>query len=255
MNAGNDERSRTTHAPLSASATGSSVIALIVLVVVFTWWQTVAFIDGEPALDWFVLGLRWMFPVMGLAAPVLSVVGIVLAAKALLRIRHDGRAKLREKAFALGSLLVCGFYLLCITPSIPWQVTRRTTGECIANIHQLVIALQMYVHDNDNTFPEASVWSDRLRPYIRNGKVFVCPAAPSVRSGYAYNRSLSGRRYASIEEPALTVAIFESDLGWNAAGGPGMLPKRPRHDNDDTYGFADGHVRFLLRSERGRLRF
>jgi prepilin-type processing-associated H-X9-DG protein len=43
------------------------------------------------------------------------------------------------------------------------------------------------------------------------------------------------------------VAIFESDRGWNAHGGPQLLPRNPRHVKGDNYGFADGHAKWYAR--------
>jgi len=56
---------------------------------------------------------------------------------------------------------------------------------------------------------------------------------------------------SAVENPDLTLAIFESDAGWNAVGGPQLLPDEPRHFGGDNYGFADGSVRWLPRKKLG----
>jgi hypothetical protein len=45
-----------------------------------------------------------------------------------------------------------------------------------------------------------------------------------------------------------TIAIFESDAGWNASGTPEqMLPATPRHLGGDNFGHADGSVYWVSR--------
>jgi len=45
------------------------------------------------------------------------------------------------------------------------------------------------------------------------------------------------------------VLIFESDAGWNAAGGAELLPDEPRHKRGDNYIFADGRVDWVPRKK------
>ena len=112
----------------------------------------------------------------------------------------------------------------------------------------------MYAGDYD-ALPPAATWSDRLRHYV-NPDVFICPEAPNLRSGYALNRALAGMSVAEfLKLPRLdrTVLIYESDLGWNGAGGPDTITARPRHRGQDTFAFGDGRVEFRKRDRESDL--
>lgn len=60
--------------------------------------------------------------------------------------------------------------------------TARTTT-CSANLHQIGLALQLYVNDNNHHYPTRDapfgnadcVWADLLAGYIRSPEVFQCP--------------------------------------------------------------------------------
>jgi prepilin-type processing-associated H-X9-DG protein len=123
---------------------------------------------------------------------------------------------------------------------------------CLSHVKNISLAVQMYAADNDDHFPPAGEWCDVLDEYVKNRDVFQCPQA---RGGpgwnYAYNPLLSSRSMYDLADLANTVAIFESDAGRNAAGGPELLPDEPRHLGGDNYGFADGHASWLKRKSAG----
>jgi len=122
---------------------------------------------------------------------------------------------------------------------------------CTSNLHQLGTVFMMYTADNEGKFPEASAWCDALTraEYLSASVVFQCPEAPTLRSGYAFNENLSGVDIDDIPSLAGTVLLFESDVGWNAAGGPEAMISTPRHPNGYMIGFVDGHVECV--SEEG----
>ncbi len=130
-----------------------------------------------------------------------------------------------------------------------WVVSRAARGsaeedQCRANLRHLTEALRMYASKNHDVLPSADCWSDLLLPYVADRKDFVCLAAPKLRSGYAYNRALAGRRLSALENAKHLIAFYESDQGWNAAGGPELLTRRPRHGLHnkvlDLYGSVAG---------------
>jgi hypothetical protein len=120
---------------------------------------------------------------------------------------------------------------------------------CLSNTKQLALALQMYVMYNNGAFPVADTWCDSLADYVTNDDVFRCPSASDPSCGYAYNRALAGVQLSQIADPESVVAVFESDSGWNAAGGASLLPSAPRHLERDSYGCADGSARRVKRAE------
>jgi prepilin-type processing-associated H-X9-DG protein len=120
---------------------------------------------------------------------------------------------------------------------------------CLSNVKNISLALQMYVADNDDRLPPADGWGDGLYEYVKNREVFNCPHAAGPEGSHAYNASLDGVALAALADPGQTIVVFESDSGWNAVGGPELLPDIPRHSGGDHYGFADGHVEGLPRKQ------
>jgi len=151
----------------------------------------------------------------------------------------------------LGSLVAATCLLvLCMTVASNAQrdSARLQQTACLRNIKDLALGLQVYLVDND-AFPLAGSWRDELLPYIMDRDRYRCPAAPALDCGYAYNAALAGVTYDVLADPSRAIAIFESGSGWDAAGGPELLPDFPRHLGGDNYGFADGSVKWLPRTK------
>lgn len=122
---------------------------------------------------------------------------------------------------------------------------------CLSNTKNIALAVQMYLADNDEAFPPAADWCDRLEVYIGNRDVYRCPRAEGLDCGFAYNAALDEVSLDDVPHPARTIVIFESDAGWNASGGRELLPDEPRHEMGDNYGFADGSARWMERRRLG----
>jgi len=151
----------------------------------------------------------------------------------------------------LGSLVAATCLLvLCMTVASNAQrdSARLQRMACLHNIKDLALGLQMYLEDNDAS-PPAGSWCDELLPYIMDRDRYRCPAAPALDCGYAYNATLSSATFGALSDASRSVAVFESDRGWNAAGGLELLTKQPRHLGGDHYGFADGHVEWASRQQ------
>jgi hypothetical protein len=82
---------------------------------------------------------------------------------------------------------------------------------------------------------------------------YVCPAARDRKCGYAFNRALGGLSLAAAGDVGVTVLFFESNLGWNGAGGPKDLPAKPRHSGGDCFGFAAGYAKWIPRQQQSSL--
>jgi hypothetical protein len=120
---------------------------------------------------------------------------------------------------------------------------------CLLNIWYTDVALQMYADDNDDRLPPAHGWLDRLDEYVKSSDVFECPEAKGLDCAFAYNAALGGASLSAVADPEHTIVVFESDVGWNAHGGPELLPDEPRHLGGDSYGFADLSVQWLPRKQ------
>jgi len=126
---------------------------------------------------------------------------------------------------------------------------RPPEAVCLSNVKNVSLAVQMYLSDYDDVFPPAAAWCDTLLEYVRNEDVYRCPEAEELSCAYAFNAALGEAMYDGLPRAAETILIFESDRGWNAAGGRALLPGEPRHLGGDNYGFADGHARWVGREE------
>lgn len=134
--------------------------------------------------------------------------------------------------------------------AVPLFLRRRDGGPppiCLPNVKNISLAVQMYVSDYDNVFPPAAQWCDTLIEYVRNEDVYRCPQAAELSCAYAFNAALGQAMHKGLAHPVRTVVIFESDRGWNAAGGRALLPAEPRHGDGENYGFADGHAAWVGR--------
>jgi len=120
------------------------------------------------------------------------------------------------------------------------------TQACQSNLKQLALAMLMYAQDYDEQLPIADRWCAATWPYIRNREIHHCPADDAAFS-YAYNYKLSRQALDGAEEPARTIALYESEIGRGDAFDwpdyPGTsLPVPGRHEEGNNYAWADGHV-------------
>ena len=120
--------------------------------------------------------------------------------------------------------------------------------KCQFNLHQIALAVRMYIEDWDKRFPPADRWCDAIRPYIKDWSVLTCPAVAERggKWGYAMNWKLSKRFLGEVEDPAHTVVVYETEnLRKNACGDGRDLPRKGRHAGGNNFAFVDGHVRWL----------
>ncbi|MFQ3609967.1 MAG: DUF1559 domain-containing protein [Fimbriimonadales bacterium] len=154
-----------------------------------------------------------------------------------------------RKGFTLIELLVV-IAIIAILAAILFPVfaqarEKARQTQCLSNMRQMGIAVQMYVQDYDERFPLDShtgtnapwVWLNTLQPYVKTTLLYRCPSDPSVNwerplPGYRNVRRTSyGTNYwmlpryddctgynslASIQSPANTIYIAE--MKENATG-------------------------------------
>jgi len=184
-----------------------------------------------------------------------ALVGLVLGIISL-RAVNRSQGRLRGQGLAIAGICVSG----CVTMLIPimaamvFPVFARARESarkavCLSNIKNVCLALQMYAGDNGGVYPDGRSWSDALAGYVPNKAAFVCPSQRQrdAPCGYALNQEISGAATASIRDPQGTIALFESDRGWNAVGGWDLLTARPRHLGGDSFGYLDGHSDWVVR--------
>ncbi len=163
-----------------------------------------------------------------------------------------GSRRRTRKLAQTGCLSVLAAALACYLGWGAWVSAvhmreERRASACTDRVMALSKAMLMYLADYGEAFPPAGVWSDRMAPYLPSAGDFVCPDTRGERCSYAFSGALGGLKVNAVQDPRATVVLFESDRGWNAAGGAELLPDRPRHSGGDRYAFADGHVEWLPR--------
>lgn len=174
--------------------------------------------------------------------------------------------------YSLAGILLLGTLLVLLFQ----ERTRREKATCQDNLRQIGQALQMYVTDNDDTWPVMSKWWYANRTAT---KPFAgCPSAtkiPPLRDhpgvtiflspipGYAYNSFLDGNgsrsdkpiKHSIILFPATAVCVSEEASDIPMTLHADYLKKRQpivdredgsvRHNSGANYLFCDGHVQWF----------
>ena len=209
------------------------------------------------AITSLVLGCLGLF-----TCGVTALVGLILGIIALVRISKSN-GQLGGQGVALAGTIVSAVFLLFMPisaamflPALAKAKQKATSINCMNNVKQLNLGFMMYATDHKDVFPSGATWCDTLMPYINNQNTFRCPQGkPGQRSHYAFNSHLAGHNTKDIQSPAETVLVFETDGGWNVAGGRELLPAQPRHNGVYVIGFADGHAEAVQSARLGKLRW
>ena len=215
-----------------------------------------------------VSGLAISSLIIGLLAPctagVAGLVGIILATVALKQIRKS-HGQLKGRGLAWTGLTLSGLFLVAIPPLVISAIVARQNNfraggpaadpgqECQDHARQLAEAVRRHANDNNDRFPAARTWCDAIQPAINGLNTYQCPLRGDLRCGYALNAGVAEK--TRFETAPDTVLIFESNSGWNAAGGASIATAPPRHNGLVTVGFADGSVREVPASDLPALRW
>ena len=133
-------------------------------------------------------------------------------------------------------LVVLGIIALLAAIIFPVFSHVREKGRqsvCASNLHQLGLALETYVQDNDERHPSGKLssiypglrdfpttlgWAGRVYPYVKSAPVFHCPddptadvaeTPPRVPVSYALNLNLTDSSQSTLTAPSHTVLLFE----------------------------------------------
>ena len=146
----------------------------------------------------------------------------------------------RGKSILIGCAALAAAVLLLGVFAVMQGKRKMDAFLCTGNVSALASSLTMYAA-NYHAYPAADKWCEAVTEFTRTRAYLKCPARPDLECGYAFNAALAGMRPEDTKSnPDDTVVVFESDRGWNAAGGIELLPEKPRHDGADVYGFVGG---------------
>lgn len=124
-------------------------------------------------------------------------------------------------------------------PKIALPKPPPPTNPSQYHLKQIGMAVTMYMQDYDETLPpmkDATKFAKAINVYVRNMAVFYNPANARL---YVPNLILSGRRLATIPEPASFVMIYEDS---------------PTADGTRGVVFVDGHTQRVSEAEWQRLK-
>ena len=212
-----------------------------------------------------VLGILGMCGITALA-------GLILGIISLVKINRSG-GRLSGQGLAIAGICVSGLMLFLSIPfmaaltlpalarakhraealSQPSARQRAQSISCVNNMKQLGLAVKLYAINHDNLLPPPATWSDAIQSNVGSPKVFQCSTEPGQRCAYAFNVKLDGRKDNEIDPQ--TVMLFESDAGWNATGGPGMMKPHKHSSRTVNVVLADGAVMQIARSQLETLRW
>jgi prepilin-type N-terminal cleavage/methylation domain-containing protein/prepilin-type processing-associated H-X9-DG protein len=184
-----------------------------------------------------------------------------------------------KRAFTLIELLVV-IAIISILASMLMPVFARARAKarqssCQSNLHQLGLALKMYVEDYDEMMPMWSQaggapdgsgrrpgyvgsWDDTIQPYSHNRQILICPDNPygtRFRS-YSMPRYVSGVSIGRIPNVVDTAMLMEKGAyvagSWEDAAAEnfhqstsaGTFNQRYFHFEGKNFLFLDGHVKW-----------
>jgi prepilin-type processing-associated H-X9-DG protein len=189
-----------------------------------------------------------------------ALIGLILGIIALVKVRNS-RGALGGGGMALAGIIVSAIFVFMIPvfaamvlPALASAKQKAQGINCISNVKQLSMAMQVYADKHQSHYPAATNWCDAIRADVGMAKVFQCPADPSGgRCSYAFNTRLSEAEVDKVDPN--TVVIFEADGGWNISGGRELCLSKSRHRRAVVVGFADGHVESVPESRLTELRW
>ncbi len=212
---------------------------------------------SEPEVEAKTSGLAIASLVLGICGfctfGLAGIVGLILGIIGLIAIKQSA-GQLKGQGLAIAGIAVSGtslvmlliFLLMAVlTPAIGRARGTARSVMSMNNAKQLCLAMHLYCGDYDGPFPPAGNWPEVLSDYIEDEGILNSPFNPNTGRAYAMNAQLNGRKLADVQNPALTVLVFESRFGSPPSGGPDLLPDEPRGPNGYVICFVDGHVEFI----------
>jgi prepilin-type N-terminal cleavage/methylation domain-containing protein/prepilin-type processing-associated H-X9-DG protein len=163
-----------------------------------------------------------------------------------------------------------------VTGGVASAKKRVRTIECVNNMRQIGLAVALYCHDHDETFPQSqhqhNSWVGALETNSGRRAVYRCPVDPDKTRVYSFAindyvtknpygaSSLDYSSRSSIARPSDTMMFAEArtdmggsdhfhfadsvDAGYSPAAFEGQVDVR-RHQGAANYLFVDGHLETL----------
>jgi len=165
------------------------------------------------------------------------------------------------RAFTLIELLVVIAIIATLAalllPALGRTKESGRAAVCLSNLHQVGLALQLYVQDNNNRMPsmdDRSITTTNAFPppdvvlsnYLGNPNILRCPSDTrqlfeTTRSSYSWNPTLNGQdadhlRTLDLTNPHQIPLLFDKE-GFHIARGPKKAV---------NWLYADGHIKNIF---------
>ena len=154
--------------------------------------------------------------------------------------------------WAIGGIIAGVLLVLMLIPALilaPVFLKGRAKAQqtsCLSNIKQISLGLLMYSSDYNEILPPADDWQAKIYPYIKNERIFTCPASGLGDQSYEYNPVLDGRNmWETIPRPAESAMLWDS--GFPNGTGP--------HNEGWNLGFCDGHAKWMRSADHIQVSF
>jgi prepilin-type processing-associated H-X9-DG protein len=178
---------------------------------------------------------------------VTSLIGLIVGIIAMVRI-SGSQGRLGGKGLATAGIVTSGVGLVFVPiiailaglllPALAQAKGKAQQINCMNNLKSMSVGLRLYAGDNGDKLPYATNWCDAIINEVGSPRVYQCPAHDGARCSYAYNAAVSGLELDDVDPR--TVVLFESNRGWNGAGGAEAAAKR--HPRGVAVAYADGSV-------------
>ena len=169
-----------------------------------------------------------------------------------------------RQAFTMVELLVTvaiiGLLAALLLPTLGRTEESGRSALCLSNLHQIGVALQLYVGENHNRMPtiedvglgtnfttNATAINVVLANQLGSIKILRCPSDlqrlfANTGSSYSWNNLVNGQDADHLQIMTTPVAGVRAPLVFDKAGFHAALGKK--HAQNTLY--ADGHIRNLL---------
>ncbi len=210
--------------------------------------------NSRLAIAALVLGILSIFT-CGLTVIPAVILGIV----SLVKISRSGGA-LSGTGFAIAGIVVpfsvAPLMAMLIGFMMPTMARIRHLAfrmTCGNNMSYLGKVMLLYAGDCDEKFPTPSNWCDLLNKYAEiNPGSFRCIGGPAGRYNYAMNAYVEKLGTSS---PPDMVLLFETQPGWNQAGGPEILTTDNHQGEGCNVLLVDLNVEFVTEQGLKNLRW
>ena len=206
-------------------------------------------------------GLAIASLVLGIAGPCTvglgSIIGLILGIVGLVKIGKSAGAKGGQGLAIAGivvsaaSLVVLPLLVAILLPAVFGALDQANSASSANNVSQLCKAAQTYAASHRQQLPPADSWPQVFQEQAGlSADVMTDPSDDKSGRAYAMNAGLDGK---GVAQDRRTVLFFECRPGAPPAGGPDLLPDKPRHARRYVIGFLDGHVESVAPEEVRRL--